>query len=165
MLLYATNGWIHLSIGRADRWFRWGIVELAVTGVLFVLALPHGPAGIAIAWVVSYSLLVIPALRYAGRPIDLGATEVIAVVWKFVAASALAGVATASLLQSSPALAGIPGASGALARLALALCLFGFTYVFAVALLHRGFEPFHGIARLLSEMLPAHRWQVRPARP
>src|SRR5436309_14282621 len=24
MLLYGTHGWIHVSIGRADRWLRWG---------------------------------------------------------------------------------------------------------------------------------------------
>ncbi len=37
MLLYCTNGWIHLSIGRADRWFMGTLVELAVTTGLFLL--------------------------------------------------------------------------------------------------------------------------------
>ena len=27
MLLYNTHGWIHLSAGRPDRWFRWGVIE------------------------------------------------------------------------------------------------------------------------------------------
>src|SRR5439155_685733 len=31
MLLYYTNNWIHLSIGRADRCFRWGVVDITVT--------------------------------------------------------------------------------------------------------------------------------------
>jgi len=42
MLLYGTHGWIHLSIGTADRWFRWGIVEFAFTFLLFLVALPLG---------------------------------------------------------------------------------------------------------------------------
>ena len=45
MILYYTHGWIHLSIGRADRWFRWGIVEFVVTVSLFFVGLPWGPAG------------------------------------------------------------------------------------------------------------------------
>src|SRR5437867_5596791 len=72
MLLYHTHSWIHVSLGRADCWFRWGVVEFAVTGVLFVLGLPMGPVGIAVAWVMSFWVLTIPALWYAGRPVQLG---------------------------------------------------------------------------------------------
>ena len=32
MLLYGTHSWIHLSIGKPDRWFRWGVGEFAVYG-------------------------------------------------------------------------------------------------------------------------------------
>ena len=46
MLLYFTHGWIHLSIGRADRWLRWGMVELSVTASLFLVGLTRGPIGI-----------------------------------------------------------------------------------------------------------------------
>ena len=61
-LLYLAYTWIHLSIGRADRLLRWGIVELTVICLLFVAALPWGPVGIATAWVISSGLLVMPAL-------------------------------------------------------------------------------------------------------
>jgi PST family polysaccharide transporter len=66
MLVYGTHGWIHLSIGRADRWFRWGIVEWTVTILLFLVALPWGPQGIAVAWCVSFWTLTLPAMWYAG---------------------------------------------------------------------------------------------------
>ena len=49
MLLYHTHGWIHLSIGRADRWFRWGIVEFVFTAILFLLGLHWGPDEVAVA--------------------------------------------------------------------------------------------------------------------
>src|SRR2546427_429803 len=88
MLLNGTHGWIHLSIGRADRWLRWGIVEFTVTGLLFLAGLRWGPAGIAVAWVVSLWALTVPALWYAGRPIRLGIVAIIGAVWKYVLASA-----------------------------------------------------------------------------
>ncbi len=68
MLLYYTNGWIHLSIGKADRWLRWGIIEITVTFLLFLLGLPGGPLGIAAAWTASFWILTFPALWYAGKP-------------------------------------------------------------------------------------------------
>src|SRR5438128_3393794 len=99
MLLYFAHGWIHLSIGRADRWFRWGILEFAVTGLLFLAGLRWGPAGIAVAWAASYWILTIPSLWYAARPIRLGIAPVIGAVWKYVLASVLAGCASAVTIR------------------------------------------------------------------
>lgn len=54
MLVYYTQGWIHLSVGCADRWLRWSLFESLFTCLLFVLALPWGPRGIACAWTASF---------------------------------------------------------------------------------------------------------------
>src|SRR5207248_3413719 len=59
MMIYSQNGSIHLSIGRADRWFRWIIVEFTVTGLLFLLGLRWGPVGVAAAWTASFWILTI----------------------------------------------------------------------------------------------------------
>jgi len=69
MLLYSAVGWIHLSIGKPERWLRWTLFETAATALSFILALPWGPAGIAVAWSVSFWVLSIPGFWYAGRPI------------------------------------------------------------------------------------------------
>ena len=98
MLVYYSNGWIHLSIGRPDRWLRWGFVEVGVTVLLFVLVLPWGPAGIAIAWTASFWILVLPAFWYAGRPIQFGIAPIVAALWKYVLASLVAGCASALIL-------------------------------------------------------------------
>jgi polysaccharide transporter, PST family len=154
MLLYGTNGWIHLSIGRADRWFRWTIVELAVTAGLFLMALRWGPAGVAVACVASYWILAIPGLWYAGRPALLPVRRVIQAVWRFVVASALAGGATAALLGGTPAFLVEPGAVAALMRIAIVSSVFGALYLGAVILLHRGYAPLSQLSALIREMVP-----------
>jgi len=154
MLLYYTHGWIHLSIGRADRWLRWGVVELTVTGLLFLLGLPWGPVGIALAWVASFWILTIPALWYAGKPARLGIASVISAVWKYPLASALAGCTSAVIIQGIPPFVAASGAVGAVARIVMISLLFGALYLGAVILLHRGCAPLYLVARLLREMVP-----------
>src|SRR5881396_2675982 len=157
MLIYGTHGWLHLSIGRADRWFRWGIVEFAVTGLLFLSGLRWGPTGIAVAWVVSFWALTVPALWYAGRPIRLGIVAIIGAVWKYVLASALAGCAAALIIRGIPSLALASGPMGAVGRVAGISALFGALYLGAVILSHRGCEPIRDVAALLRDMVPWDR--------
>jgi O-antigen/teichoic acid export membrane protein/glycosyltransferase involved in cell wall biosynthesis len=154
MILYYTHGWIHLSIGRADRWFRWGIFEFAVTCSLFVVGLHWGPVGIALAWTVSFWVLTIPALWYAGRPINLGVGPMLSVIWRYLLASAVAGVVTALTVGSIPALIAVEGVPGAVLRIVAVSITLGVFYIGMVVLLHGGFEPLRRVARLVREMLP-----------
>ena len=152
MLLYGTHSWIHLSIGKPDRWFRWGIVEFAFTGLLFLLALPWGPVGIAAAWTGSFWILTIPALWYAGRPIHLGVGPVLAAVWKYIVASLLAGWACTAIFRVAPSFAGLPGVGGALVRILTTSVLFLVLYLAAVIFLHQGRAPLYQVAGLLADM-------------
>jgi PST family polysaccharide transporter len=163
MMIYYAHSWIHLSIGRPDRWFRWGIVEVAVTFLLFLLMLPFGPVGIAIAWTVSFWILVIPAFWYAGKPIEFGVAPVIAVVWRFVAAALAAGWVTALILGGPASFAAPTSITGAIVAIARTSLLFGVLYLGAVIILHRGFGPVYQVARLLREMMPGRRPLKAPA--
>ena len=158
MFIYFTHGWIHLSIGRADRWFRWGIVEFIFTALLFVLALPWGPVGVALAWTVSFWVLTVPAFWYAGQPIDLHVTQVISAVWKYILASLLAGCACAVGIRQLGMSVVPPDAGGALARIVLVTLVFGSLYLGAVFLLHRGFDPLRQVTGLVKEMVPWGRF-------
>jgi PST family polysaccharide transporter len=102
MLLYSTVGWIHLSIGKPGRWLRWTLFETTATALLFVLSSPWGPAGIAVAWSVSFWILSIPAFWYAGRPIGFDVSSLVAAVWKYAAASLVAGLGAAFILRDKP---------------------------------------------------------------
>jgi PST family polysaccharide transporter len=68
-----SQGWLHLSIGRADRWQNWGIVSLCVQVAAVLGGLPFGATGVAAASVVASLLIAVPSIIYAGRPIGVGA--------------------------------------------------------------------------------------------
>ena len=162
MLLYSTIGWIHLSIGKPGRWLRWTLVESVTTVLLFVLALPWGPAGIAVAWSVSFWILLIPAFWYAGRPIGLGVSSLIAAVWRYAAASLLAGFACAAVMQRVLTLTVARSAAEAAELVVAKSLLCGTLYVGAVILLHRGFAPLSQVIGLLREMAPGDKFR-RPS--
>ena len=164
MLLYNTNGWVHLSIGRADRSFRWSVIEFVSTGLMFILGTHWGPVGIAVAWTSSFWILTIPAFWYAGRPIHLGIAPVVAAVWRFVLASLLAGSAAAVIMQGIPPLVGFAGSIGAIVRILTVSFLFSVLYLGAVVLLHQGCTPLRQVAGLVRDMLP-QSWHSRPYQP
>ena len=162
MLLYSTVGWIHLSIGKPGRWLRWTVVESAATALSFIVALPWGPKGIAVAWSVSYWTLSIPGFWYAGRPIGFGVSSLIGAVWRYTVASLVAGAATAAIIRGAPFSGTAPGADTALGAVVIVSTLFVALYLGMVILLHWGFAPLRQLANLVRELAPSRR-VTRPA--
>lgn len=154
MLLYNTHGWIHLSIGRPERWFFWGLIEFFCTASLFLLTLRWGPSGVACAWTVSFFLLMLPGFWYAGKPIELGLGSIIGAIWKFFVASAVAGCVTAFIIRSIHRLATPSTAAIALVRILFISSVYFTLYVGSVIVLHRGLKPFDETIGLLQELLP-----------
>lgn len=157
MLLYYTHGWIHLSIGTPNRWFRWGIVEFVVTGLLFVLGLHWGTVGVAMAWTASFWILLFPSFWYAGKPIGFGVKPVLETIWRYIAAAAMATGACGWLVWHSHPFGAETGIVGALARMVTVSLLFGVLYLIAVVALHRSLEPLYQVVRLLPDMLSSRR--------
>jgi len=154
MLLYNTHGWVHLSIGRPERWFQWGLLEFACTASLFLVALHWGPSGIALAWTFSFFLLMFPGFWYAGKPIGLGIGPVFAVIWKFFAASVWAGGLTFLIVRAMPRFAMPFGAGGAFVRMVSVSLVFFGLYFLGVIALHRGLKPLTETVNLLRDLLP-----------
>lgn len=163
MLIYSTNVWIHMSIGRADRMFRWGLFEFVVTAISFVIALPYGSAAIAIAWTVSYWVLIIPAFWYAGKPIGFGISPVIAASWKYLVASLLAGGISAVVIRQMPLLLAASGTVGALVRICTTSLLFWTLYLGTVVLIHGGYEPLQQITKLMPDLIPWRKLSRSPS--
>jgi PST family polysaccharide transporter len=154
MLLYYTHGWIHLSIGRPDRWFRWGLVEFVFTASLFLLGLHWGSYGIALAWTVSYFLLMLPGFKYAGKPIGLGIGPIFITIWKFFIASLVAGLATAAIVSALHYSSAADTARGALIRMVVVSLLFFTLYLASVIAFHNGHKPISETIGLIRELLP-----------
>ena len=152
MIVYGIHGWIHVSIGRADRWFRWGIVEWVVTSALFLIGLAWGPEGFALAWCLSFWILTIPAMWYAGQPIGLGMGPIVSVVWRYILASLIAGLTTELILYKVVALSQAQGTRGAALRLGLVTAMFAFFYLAAIVVLHRSTEPLRILVKLFREV-------------
>ena len=160
MLIYSTVGWIHLSIGKPERLFRWTLVESAATAFLFVVALPWGPAGVAVAWSVSFWSLLIPAFWYAGRPIHFGVPQLLSAVWKYAAASLAAGWIT-SIAVRRWAFSTMPASAvGALEEIIVISMVFLILYLGAVILLYRGCSPLRQLGNLLLELAPVSRTPI-----
>jgi PST family polysaccharide transporter len=162
MLIYLMSGLIHLSIGRADRWLRWVVVEFSVTVLLFLLGLHWGAAGVAAAWTASFWLLTVPAFWYAGRPIHFGVAPVLAAVWRYVVASLLAGCASAAIVREIPSLLATPGAMCALVRIVAVFLLFLTLYIASIVLIHGGTEPLYRLLRLLPDLVPWNKGSNPP---
>lgn len=154
LLIYRTHGILQLSLGSTRRYLFWGIIEFAVTGILFLLALPWGPSGIAVAWSVSSLILTLPAFWYAGKPIRLGVAAVLATIWKYVVASLLAGCTCFAITRELPSLVATTGAIGILYRILMTSCLFVTLYFGSVVLLHWGCDPFYQFARFVRDIIP-----------
>jgi PST family polysaccharide transporter len=75
-----TMGWLHVAAARSDRWMRWGLVSSALQVAALFCGLPFGLNGVAIAYAVATYVLVVPAIVYAGRPLGIGALDVVKVV-------------------------------------------------------------------------------------
>jgi PST family polysaccharide transporter len=158
MILYGTIGWVHLSIGRADRWFRWCVLEFAMTGLFFLVGLRWGPVGMAMAWTSSFWILTIPGLWYAGKPIRLGVSSVLDAVWRYILAALLASVSCVLFFRATDLLGGGATAVDAAIRLTKTSVVFVTMYLAAVVILYRGFAPLHQVGRLLREMIPLERF-------
>jgi len=157
MLLYSTIGWIHVSIGKPERGFRWTLVESTATGLLFLMALPWGPAGIAVAWSVSFWILLIPGFWYAGRPIQFGTSQLLSATWKYALASLVAGWIITITVRRFTFSGTAASALYTLEEIIGISVAFLVLYLGAVILLHRGCSPFRQLRSLLLELAPVSR--------
>jgi O-antigen/teichoic acid export membrane protein len=142
-----SQGWVHLSIGRADRWQKWGIVSLGVQVAAVLGGLSLGPKGVAAATVVASLLLAVPSVVYAGRPIGIGAAVVIRAVSPQLI-GAISILAAGWCLQVT-ILAGYPGLIRILLLSASCACL----YLAVVVGLFRLTEPVRVAGSIVQDLL------------
>jgi O-antigen/teichoic acid export membrane protein len=157
MFVYRIAGWVHMSMGTAHRFLRWGIIEFVVLGSLFFLGVQWGPIGVGLVWGASCWILTIPAIAYAPRPPQLTVAAMLAVIWRYAVASALAAGACVLIIGVLPWQIPLPAAAAAAVRIALTSTLFAGLYLCAVALLHGEWKPILEVGGLVRDMLPSRK--------
>jgi len=83
--------WIYVSLGNSAREFRWRLVTVALTLVAFVIALPWGALGMAIAFSISAVTFRIPEIAYCYRASPVRFADLTKSAWRPAAASLIAG--------------------------------------------------------------------------
>jgi PST family polysaccharide transporter len=156
MLVYQTTSWIHLSMGTTARWLRWTVVELAVTGMLFLVGMKWGPAGVAGAWTTSYCVLIVPGFLYALKPLNFSITLILSSTWRYAVAALVAAFACARVLKymPMPPHLAINGLGGAIVRIVAYNALFGLLYLLLIVVLFGSMEPLRQFGRLMPDLLP-----------
>ena len=154
MLIYGTDGWLHLSLGRADRWFRWGIVAAIATTISFIIGLQFGPIGVAIAYAASFYILIGPCLWYAGRPINLKFSSIVLAIWKSFISALGAGVISWFITNSVESTSNVFAGFNIFVRIVVSCAVCIVLYLILIILLYQSTKPILQFISVLSEMAP-----------
>ena len=146
--VFSTMGWLHVSLGRPDRWLRWGIFGSSVTVVAFLLGLPFGPFGVATAYTLSRYVLAGPGLAYAGQPIDLKFRAILSEIWRYFVASASAAILVSSIHVSSTINAGM------IPNLLVSFIIFTASYLVFILVLYQDTKPIVQFLSVLMDIFP-----------
>ncbi len=144
----STIGWLHISLGDADRWFRWGLIASTLTVTAFFIGLPFGAMGVAVSYTCITFLITGPALAYAGKPIGLTIYPIVDAVWRYAVASLISGIILHKILIN------LIDFDFVIVRLLVFGCLFLGVYAVFVVILYRSFRPFKQFFEHLCELLP-----------
>jgi PST family polysaccharide transporter len=152
MIIYLTHGWLHLSLGTPDRWFRWSIIEFIVTSLCFLVGLAFGPLGIAVAFSASFYILLCPALWYAGKPIQLKISYVLSVLWKYYVSALTAGLFCWFILYSYSPTSTMMLKYNVLIRVVISIISSLLLYLALVIAFHQSIKPVSQFLLILREI-------------
>ncbi|MBD3343455.1 MAG: oligosaccharide flippase family protein [Chitinivibrionales bacterium] len=141
MLVYSTHGWLHLSLGTPHKWVRWTLVALVITLAGFLIGLPYGAIGVAAAYSITFYILVIPGILYAGRPMNIGIRLILKSIWHYFAACLLAGPGAWFVLKMVDFIARPYSAAALPVRILMASTVFILLYLLSVIVLHGSIRP------------------------
>lgn len=154
MLIQSTQGWLHLSLGRPDRWFRWSILECIIISCFFIIGLPFGIEYVAIVYSLSFFLLVTPCLWYAGRPIKLNIVLLLSSLWRYCAAALIAGLLSFAILYKLDYVVSIFFYFNVFLRIILASTLCLTLYLIMVTIFYQSLNPIKQFLSTVHQMFP-----------
>jgi O-antigen/teichoic acid export membrane protein len=147
-LLNSTNSWLHVSLGRPDRWFRWNLIYSSIMIISFIIGLFFNVTGVAIGYICVLFLLTFPALKYAGKPINLRISEILFVIWRYLVCAFLTGVFTLFLFNKYILF------PNQIIRLIVSLPLFIIIYLILISIFHMSFKPITNFISIFKNFIP-----------
>ena len=101
----STVGWLYLSQGRSRDFFRIGLFNAVTTVASFVIGLPWGPLGVAIAYTITNYAIMVPATWWStGLRGPVSTRDMVATSVPHALATALAGAMLIELSLSTRSL-------------------------------------------------------------
>ncbi|MBN1696508.1 MAG: lipopolysaccharide biosynthesis protein [Spirochaetales bacterium] len=146
-ILYGTQGWLFVSLGRPDKWFRWGILDSILNIASYIIGLFFGVMGVAVAYIIVIYILVFPGMHYAGQEIGLKVSMIIKTIWKYFVCSAIAAVICFILLNF------VFSSSNPLINILYTLPVFIGVYVLTLIIFFRGVQPFRQVMSHFLKMI------------
>jgi len=152
-VIYNTSTWLHISLGRPDRLLKWSVGVLMASALAYSIGLRYGPLGVAVAYSTLFYILLIPALLYAGRPLNIKAAYYLSILWKYWLASFAAGACFWFLAHGLGMTSSLYGHFGILARILVGSVLYLVMYLAAIYVLFKGLGPLSLLVATVKEIL------------
>lgn len=140
MILYETHSWLHLSLGTPNRWLKWNILASVITVTSFVAVASKGPIAMAFTLSVVTNLLVIPALWYAGRPLELSLRTLVGPFWSYYLSASVVAVCWMAASTSWVPLRDALVRLGTVGRVASVGAAVSVLYILLIILIERSFR-------------------------
>ena len=154
-LMYMTFGWINLSLGRADRNLRWIIFATFVYAISYSIGLKFGSLGLAIGVAATPCILLMPALLYAGAPINLKLSSILLTTWRYFFAAFSAGIFVWLLFYRTSTISLAFSEHSIFLRICLPSLSYLGLYLVFVVFLYQGTQPIAEFVRTVGEMIPS----------
>lgn len=161
-IIYGAHSWLHISLGRADRLRAWGMFSSVFIVAGFSVGMLFSARGVAVSYIVSLYLLLLPSLWFAGRPLQLSIRAITAAIWKYFAAALLAGLFSWFALNSWRPAAELFSLLHSFLRVVLSCFLCGLLYLVFIVLLYGSFRPIREFFNYIKIMRPDKTTQQAP---
>lgn len=91
----ATVGWVYVSRGQAHRMLAWGCISAPLIVLSFLIGLPWGAIGVATAYAVCITLIIVPSFSFALKQSPISVRDVFSVLYHPLALSLIVGLTMA----------------------------------------------------------------------
>lgn len=121
-LVSSTTGWLFVSSGRSGPFARWAAISAAITVVSFAVGLRWGIQGVAVAYAVGQTAMLLPSFHYASQDTPVSTWDIVAAMRR---PAVLAAAATAAAAGARAVMDGAPPAAVLLGAPGIAVLVWG----------------------------------------